>query len=144
MLRFNPAQWFHHSSCLVPQTTIQRREDLMSTPSATRPPSLNNSASTTTLRSALKQSSRPSTPRINSGNLAEADFPHPPQLDLNVVDPFPRTQTLQSVTSTAGSRRYTPKVGFDTFQNPTSTTLFSYTLQVSGSTRLTLHLLPCS
>lgn len=104
----------------------------MSTPSATRPPSLNNSTSTTTLRSALKQPSRPSTPRINSGNLAEADTFHSPQLDLSVVDPFPRTSTLQSATSTSGSRRYTPKVGFDTFQNPTSTTLFSYTLQVKS------------
>ncbi|GJJ14642.1 hypothetical protein Clacol_008908 [Clathrus columnatus] len=95
----------------------------------TRPPSLNNSVSTspTLLRPALK-SSIPSTPYIHNGSLSEAD---PPQLDLNAVDPFPRTQTIQSTNSTA-TRRYTTKVGFDTFQNPTRTTLFSFTLQVKS------------
>ncbi|KAF8586898.1 adenine nucleotide alpha hydrolases-like protein [Ramaria rubella] len=38
---------------------------------------------------------------------------------------FPRTLT-------GGSNGYTSKVGFDTFQNPSDATLFSYTLQVKS------------
>ncbi|KAF8524225.1 hypothetical protein JB92DRAFT_2703956 [Gautieria morchelliformis] len=88
-----------------------------------RPPSLSNSSSTQPppLRPALK-SSRPSTP-FNNGT--PPDTEGSPVLTSN-SDFFPRSPTGLS------QNGYTSKVGFDTFQNPTDATLFSYTLQVKS------------
>ena len=86
-----------------------------------RPPSLGNLASAAPpLKPALK-SSRPPTPFTNA---TPPDPEDSPVLTTINSDWFPRTLT-------GGSIGYTSKVGFDTFQNPSDATLFSYTLQVS-------------
>jgi len=80
------------------------------------------------LRPALKSTPlTPSTANSFTTNTNNGEIS--PVLDTDGSSYFPRTSTG---TSTANGRRYTPKVGFDTFQNPSDTTLFSYTLQVKS------------
>jgi len=86
-----------------------------------RPPSLANLTQPAPLRPALK-SSRPPTPFTNA---TPPDADDSPVLTTSNSDWFPRTLT-------GGSIGYTSKVGFDTFQNPSDATLFSYTLQVKS------------
>ncbi|KAF8508725.1 hypothetical protein BU17DRAFT_77919 [Hysterangium stoloniferum] len=85
--------------------------------SATNPPAA--------LRPALKSAPPTTTDFAASTNDGEVS----PVLDTDASSYFPRTMTG---TSTANGHRYTSKVGFDTFQNPSDTTLFSYTLQVKS------------
>jgi hypothetical protein len=91
------------------------------------------------LRSALRHS-RPSSP---SGTPALLHPPHSASLQLPVhvssnssgTGRLPRTHTNGSTLSPPPG--YTPKVSFNTFENPNDDALFSYTLQVSNYFLLT-------
>jgi len=104
------------------------------------------------LRSALKHSSRPGTPAATSGihspgSLQSRHSPFIPNSSSSLAAALPSVSAvalsatpsmssppqspMQSTFSLVASQGYTPKVSFDTFENPQAS-MFSYTLHVQS------------
>lgn len=99
----------------------------------------------TMLRSALKQSSRPSSPALaapssppprttSASSLATPPFtvsPYQPQLAPGPSTSMPSPNVQSTTSALVVSQGYTPKVSFDTFEN-SAASMFSFTLHVQS------------
>lgn len=104
--------------------TPSSSDQLLSSPSSPSSPT----SSPLPLRSALKHSygSRPPSPHFHSGSLSPPS--HIPKHDSLVT---PRSELLGLPQPSIATLGYTPKVSFDTFENPAAS-MFSFTLQVKS------------